>query len=370
MNAAEALVVYRFQMDDNASPLRWFGDRLELIDQRLLPRRIDWIPFGDAASVASAITTMVVRGAPAIGVAAAYGLALEARLAAARKLALPETMERAAELLRRSRPTAVNLAWAVDRMMRVLASCAALEPAAIAARLDEEACAIHAEDIAGNLRMGAFGAELLPDEATILTHCNAGALATGGYGTALGVIRAAHEHGKKIAVFADETRPYLQGSRLTAWELQQNGIDVTVITDSMAGHFFAKGTFDAVIVGADRIAANGDAANKIGTYTVAVLAHAHCVPFYVAAPVSTIDAQCPDGDGIPIEERSAAEVVETRGIGPDGEPASVMTAPEGVRVRHPAFDVTPARLITAIVTERGVLRPPYDKAIAALFEES
>ncbi len=357
-------------MDDNASPLRWFGDRLELLDQRLLPRQIDWVSCRDAASVATAITTMIVRGAPAIGVAAAYGLALEARLAATDSLPLAATLERAAETLRRSRPTAVNLAWAVDRMMRVFASYDAQGPAAIARRLEEEACAIHAEDIAGNRRMGAFGAALLPEGATVLTHCNAGALATGGYGTALGVIRAAHALGNRVAVFADETRPYLQGSRLTAWELQQDGIDVTVITDNMAGHFFAKGTFDAVIVGADRIAANGDAANKIGTYTVAVLAHAHGVPFYVAAPVSTIDPRCPRGDAIPIEERSAAEVVETRGIGPDGKHASVMTAPDGVRVRHPAFDVTPARLITAIITERGVLRPPYDDAIAALFEES
>jgi methylthioribose-1-phosphate isomerase len=218
--------------------------------------------------------------------------------------------------------------------------------------------------------MGAFGAALLPPGSTVLTHCNAGALATGGYGTALGVIRAARDAGKSIAVFADETRPYLQGSRLTAWELQRDGIDVTVITDSMAGHFFSKGTFDAVIVGADRIAANGDAANKIGTYSVAVLAQAHGVPFYVAAPMSTIDPRCPSGDAIPIEERSAEEVVETRGIGRDGRASSVVTAPDDVRVRHPAFDVTPARLITAIVTERGVIRPPYDRSIAALFEVS
>jgi len=369
MEAAEALVVYRFQMDENSSPLRWLGDRLEMLDQRLLPRRIEWISCRDAAGVAIGITTMVVRGAPAIGVAAAYGLALEARLAVERGASLSATLEPAAELLRRSRPTAVNLAWAVDRMMRLFSGLEALNPVAIVQRLADEACAIHAEDIAGNKRMGAFGAELLPDRATVLTHCNAGALATGGYGTALGVIRAARDAGKTIAVFADETRPYLQGSRLTAWELQRDGIDVTVITDSMAGHFFSKGTFDAVIVGADRIAANGDAANKIGTYSVAVLAHAHGVPFYVAAPLSTIDPQCPTGDAIPIEERSAAEVVETRGIGPDGKAATVMTAPDGVRVRHPAFDVTPARLITAIVTERGVLHPPYDRAIAALFEE-
>ncbi|MBI2212456.1 MAG: S-methyl-5-thioribose-1-phosphate isomerase [Acidobacteria bacterium] len=356
-------------MDENSSPLRWLGDRLEMLDQRLLPRRIDWISFTDAASVASAITTMVVRGAPAIGVAAAYGLALEARLAVMRGTPVRDALVPAAEILRRSRPTAVNLAWAVDRMMRAFDGLESLEPAAIAERLAAEACAIHAEDIEGNKRMGAFGAGLLPASSTVLTHCNAGALATGGYGTALGVIRAARDAGKTIAVFADETRPYLQGSRLTAWELQRDGIDVTVITDSMAGHFFSKGTFDAVIVGADRIAANGDAANKIGTYAVAVLANAHGVPFYVAAPLSTIDPDCATGAAIPIEERSANEVVETRGIGPDGKAASVVTAPDGVRVRHPAFDVTPARLITAIVTERGVLRPPYDAAIAALFQE-
>jgi methylthioribose-1-phosphate isomerase len=357
-------------MDENSSPLRWLGDRLEMLDQRLLPRRIEWIPCRDAASVAAGIRDMVVRGAPAIGVAAAYGLALEARIAAGRGISPGDALGPAAETLRHSRPTAVNLAWAVDRMMGVFAGLAGLDPAAVADRLAGEACAIHEEDVAGNRRMGAFGAALLPDSATVLTHCNAGALATGGYGTALGVIRAARDAGKSIAVFADETRPYLQGSRLTAWELQRDGIDVTVITDSMAGHFFSKGTFDAVIVGADRIAANGDAANKIGTYGVAVLAEAHGVPFYVAAPVSTIDPACPAGDAIPIEERSAAEVTETRGIGPDGRPATVVTAPDGTRVRHPAFDVTPARLITAIVTERGVLRPPYEASIAALFEES
>lgn len=356
-------------MDENSSPLRWLGDRLEMLDQRLLPRRIEWIPCRNATEVATGITTMIVRGAPAIGVAAAYGLALEARRAVERHAPLEVSLEPAAALLRRSRPTAVNLAWAVDRMMCVFSGLGAGDPVSIAESLAREACAIHTEDIEGNKRMGAFGAALLPESSTVLTHCNAGALATGGYGTALGVIRAARDSGKTIAVFADETRPYLQGSRLTAWELQRDGIDVTVITDSMAGHFFSKGTFDAVIVGADRIAANGDAANKIGTYSVAVLAATHGVPFYVAAPLSTIDPRCPSGDAIPIEERSAVEVVETRGVGPDGEMAVVMTAPEGVRVRHPAFDVTPARLITAIVTEQGVLRPPYDLAIARLFEE-
>lgn len=281
---------------------------------------------------------MVVRGAPAIGVSAAFGMAMASRRG--------DDLAVAAEVLKRSRPTAVNLAWAVDRMTRHDGDAVA------------EAERILEEDVAANMRMGRYGAELLGASATVLTHCNAGALATGGYGTALGVIRAAVESGKRIAVFADETRPYLQGARLTAWELQRDGIDVTLITDNMSGHFFQQKTFDAVIVGADRIAANGDAANKIGTYTVAVLANAHGIPFYVAAPVSTIDIQCPNGAEIPIEERSAREVTEIFGT---------RVAPEGVAVRHPAFDVTPARLITAIITERGVLRPPYTEAIRNVF---
>jgi len=279
-----------------------------------------------------------VRGAPAIGVAAAFGIALAAMRG--------DDVRAAAEELRRARPTAVNLAWAVDRMM-----CSGrLQPADLIA----EAQKIFDEDVAANRRIGRFGAELLGDSATVLTHCNAGALATAGYGTALGVIRAAVESGKHVAVFADETRPYLQGARLTAWELQQDGIDVTLITDNMAGHFFQQGRFDAVIVGADRIAANGDAANKIGTYTVAVLAKAHDVPFYIAAPISTVDIATADGTAIPIEERSAAEVTSIGGVA---------IAPDGISVRHPAFDVTPAALITAIITDRGVLRPPYQEAI-------
>ena len=276
---------------------------------------------------------MVVRGAPAIGVAAAYGMAMA------------RDLEAAARELKAARPTAVNLAWAVDLML------AANGDVAVAER-------IHREDVENCRTMGRFGAELLGATSTVLTHCNAGALATAGYGTALGVVRAAVESGKRVAVFADETRPYLQGARLTAWELQQDGIDVTVITDNMAGHFFQEGKFDAVIVGADRIAANGDAANKIGTYTVAVLANAHGIPFYVAAPLSTIDRACPNGAAIPIEERSAQEVVDINGS---------RVAPVGVSVRHPAFDVTPARLITAIITERGVLRPPYGEAIRNVF---
>jgi methylthioribose-1-phosphate isomerase len=318
-------------------PLRWAGRALELLDQRLLPNEETWKTCNTSKEVAGAIRDMVVRGAPAIGVAAAFGVALAALRG--------ENITEAAALLRAARPTAVNLSWAVDRMLRAHAR---------GADLVAEAEQILREDVEGNMRLGRFGAVLLGESSTVLTHCNAGALATGGYGTALGVIRAAVEGGKKVAVFADETRPYLQGARLTAWELQQDGIDVTVITDNMSGHFFQQGRFDAVIVGADRIAANGDTANKIGTYTLAVLANAHGVPFYVAAPVSTIDAACPNGTGIPIEERSAAEVVEAFGR---------RITPQGVAVRHPAFDVTPARLITAIITDRGVLRPPYEESI-------
>jgi methylthioribose-1-phosphate isomerase len=325
----------------HVEPIRWRGDALELLDQRLLPREVRYVALHDAHEVADAIRDMMVRGAPAIGVSAAFGVALAAQRG--------DDIDAAAAELRASRPTAVNLMWALDRMLR----------ARDASRdLTAEAEAMFREDVEACKRIGAYGAELLGNSVTVLTHCNAGALATAGYGTALGVIRAAVEGGKRVAVFADETRPYLQGARLTAWELHQEGIDVTLITDSMSGHFFQEGKFDAVIVGADRIAANGDTANKIGTYTVAVLAHAHGVPFYVAAPLSTIDVRCPTGAGIPIEERSAAEVTSIN---------NVSVAPEGIRVRHPAFDVTPARLITAIITDRGVLRAPYDESIREVF---
>lgn len=320
------------------TPLRWGGSSLFLLDQRLLPREEVWLEYETAAGVAEAIRSMVVRGAPAIGVTAAFGMAMAARAG--------ENLETAARTLKAARPTAVNLAWAVDRMLAHTG-----DPLAEAERILDE-------DVAANREIGRLGAELLGSTVTLLTHCNAGALATGGYGTALGVVRAAVESGRRVAVFADETRPYLQGARLTAWELQRDGIDVTLITDNMAGHFFQQGKFDAVVVGADRIAANGDVANKIGTYTVAVLAQAHEVPFYVAAPVSTVDPACPDGAAIPIEERSAGEVVDIYGS---------RVAPEGISVRHPAFDVTPARLVSAIITERGVLRAPYEISIARLF---
>ena len=318
-------------------PIRWTHEALQLLDQRKLPGEVVYVECRTAADVARAIRDMIVRGAPAIGVAAAFGLALASKR--------DDDISIAAEELRRARPTAVNLAWAVDRM---------LAAAARGEDLEREAQKMFDEDVESNRRIGRNGAALLGNRATLLTHCNAGALATAGYGTALGVVRAAVEAGKTIAVFADETRPYLQGARLTAWELQQDGIDVTLITDNMAGHFFQQGKFDAVVVGADRIAANGDTANKIGTYTVAVLASAHDVPFYIAAPWSTIDVNCPSGADIPIEERSATEVVEMFGR---------RVAPEGIAVRHPAFDVTPARLITAIITDRGVLRPPFGEAI-------
>jgi methylthioribose-1-phosphate isomerase len=344
-------------------PIRWDGDTLRLLDQRLLPREVVYREYQDPADVAEAIRSMVVRGAPAIGVAAAYGIALAARGDASLP-GLERRVTSAAALLKTARPTAINLAWAIDRMMACFRTAVPSgNLASIAATLGEEADAIFREDLEGNRRIGRYGSALLGESSTILTHCNAGALATAGYGTALGVVRAAREAGKKIAVFAGETRPYLQGARLTAWELQREGIDVTLITDNMAGHFFQKGTFDAVIVGADRIAANGDVANKIGTYTIAVLAQAHSVPFYVAAPVSTVDLDCPDGSAIPIEERSADEVVRALGWDEDGRQRRVDLAPEGIRVRHPAFDVTPASLITAIITDRGVVRPPFAQAL-------
>lgn len=357
-------------MNSSVHPIIWENGRLRLLDQRRLPHEIVYIENDTAAEVAEAIRAMVVRGAPAIGVCAAYGIALEAVRAATRTPGeCRQQLTKAAALLRASRPTAVNLGWALDRMMLRASDAidAGADGAELAHTLTAEAYAIFTEDLAANHRIGSLGGELLRDGATVLTHCNAGALATSGYGTALGVIRGAVEGGKKIAVFADETRPYLQGARLTAWELQQDGIDVTLITDNMSGHFLSKGTFDAVVVGADRIAANGDTANKIGTYMVAVLAQRHAVPFYVAAPFSTVDLACPDGDAIPIEERSAAEVIEATGIADDGTMRRVILAPRDVAARHPAFDVTPAELITAIITERGIARPPYADALRELW---
>jgi methylthioribose-1-phosphate isomerase len=313
-------------------PLRWKGDRLELLDQRLLPQATAYLTCRSAAEVAQAIRDMVVRGAPAIGCAAAFGIVLSK--------GTPESFE----ILARSRPTAVNLFWALERMKR-------------AQDLETEAKAIFAEDLDANRTMGKLGAELIAPQARVMTHCNAGALATAGYGTALGVIRAAQEAGKKISVVVDETRPYLQGARLTAWEMVQEGIPCTLVTDAMAGHLMSRGEVDVVVVGADRIAANGDVANKIGTYALAVLAKRHGIPFYVAAPLSSFDPTAPDGSSIPIEERPAAEVTGYGGV---------RWAPEGVSVRNPAFDITPAELITGIICEKGVVLAPSRERLQAL----
>jgi len=328
-----------------------------MLDQRRLPVEVVFERYGTPDGVADAIRTMVVRGAPAIGIAAAYALVLLAKeqRGDARSFLLANGI--AGRVLSSTRPTAVNLAWAIARMARRAADVAALDPDARLAAMQAEAEAIHREDVLACKAMGALGAKDVPDGATILTHCNAGALATGGYGTALGVVRAAHALGKKVRVLASETRPYLQGARLTAFELHRDGIPVDVITDSMAGHFFARSAIDFVVVGADRIAANGDVANKIGTYTHAVLASVHGVPFTVAAPLSTLDPATPTGDSIPIEERSRAEVAS---IG-----SHVLVA-DGIGVRHPAFDVTPARLVDAVYTERGVFRPKLGETFAIL----
>ncbi|MGH8703259.1 MAG: S-methyl-5-thioribose-1-phosphate isomerase [Burkholderiales bacterium] len=341
--------------------LRWRESKLELLDQRLLPARVEFVACATALEVADAIRAMVIRGAPAIGCAAAYGIALEAiRLKDATPVAFSSGMEQAFDALAASRPTAVNLFWALERMRRIVEAAGQSYPPVIAARLLDEAQRIVSADIAANRAMGAHGAALIADGARVFTHCNAGALATAGHGTALGVIRSAVEAGKRISVIAGETRPFLQGARLTAWELKQDGIPVTLIIDGMAGHLMSRGEVDAVIVGADRIAANGDVANKIGTYMVAVLARRHEIPFYVAAPLSTIDRKLANGDAIPIEERGPAEV---RGF------AGQEWAPPGVAVRNPAFDITPAGLVTALITEKGVTGEPDRDKIAALFGE-
>ena len=340
--------------------IEWKDDAIVMIDQRKLPASEVYVTCKTAKDVAKAITTMVIRGAPAIGVAAAMGIALGMRRSSATGTKQFTTeFQKTCELLARTRPTAVNLFWAIERMKRTFAEAAQGGRSAteIAHRLEVEARAIHDEDIASCRAMGAHGASLVPESANILTHCNAGALATAGYGTALGVIRAAAEQGKRVAVLADETRPFLQGARLTAWELVKDGIDTTVITDNMSGAMMHLGRVDLVVVGADRIAANGDVANKIGTYSVAVLAKEHGIPFYVAAPISTIDLATPDGSRIPIEERNSREVTHV---------GSSRLTPEGAHVRNPAFDVTPARYVTAIITERGIARAPYTESLARL----
>jgi len=338
------------------------GDVVVMIDQRKLPAEEVYVRCKTAAEVARAIRTMVIRGAPAIGVSAAMGIALGMRQCKAtgtQKFAAE--FHRICDLMAATRPTAVNLFWAIDRMKRTFSAAALAGESVdqIKDRLDREADLIHDEDLASCRAMGAFGAEVVPDEARILTHCNAGALATAGYGTALGVIRGAVEKGKRVTVIADETRPFLQGARLTAWELVRDGIQTTVITDNMTAALMNQGKVDLVVVGADRIAANGDTANKIGTYGVAVLAREHNIPFYVAAPLSTIDLQTPDGSHIPIEERNKKEVTHVAGS---------QLAPDGALVWNPAFDVTPHRFIAGIITERGIFRAPYSESLRRAFE--
>lgn len=341
--------------------LRWRADKLEMIDQRILPMRFEYLSYANAVEVAEGIRSMVVRGAPAIGCAAAYGVALQALAHQNQdKARFDEAMKHGYEVLAASRPTAVNLFWALQRMKIFHQAQSGLSQTQLAAALLALAHEISAEDVRINRAMGAYGAALLPDGARVLTHCNAGALATAGHGTALGVFRSAVEAGKRISVFADETRPFLQGARLTAWEMVQENIPVTLITDNMAGHLMKCGEIDAVVVGTDRVAANGDVANKIGTYMVAVLAQRHNIPFYVACPLSTIDMQLPNGDAIPIEERSPDEVT---GFG------NQRWAPVGVQVRNPAFDVTPAELVSALITEKGAIHRPDLEQLQKLMDK-
>jgi len=335
--------------------IQWTPAGVVMIDQTKLPLREEYVTCRTYEDVAAAIRDMVIRGAPAIGVAAAMGVALGVLHADERDL--DAQVEHICDTLARTRPTAVNLFWALDRMKKVYRSLRGLPIAEIRERLAREAQQVRLEDIAINQAIGRHGADLVPDGKTVLTHCNAGALATAGYGTALGVIRAAVEAGKKVDVFADETRPFLQGARLTVWELQQDHIPATLITDNMAGHFLKSGRIGCVVVGADRIAANGDVANKIGTYSVAVLAKENQVPFFVAAPISTLDLSLRSGDEIPIERRPDSEVTHLFGAA---------VAPEGTAVENPAFDVTPNRYVTAIITERGVARAPYTESLREL----
>ena len=340
----------------------WQGDAIVMVDQRKLPGQEIYVRCRSAQEVARAIRTMVIRGAPAIGVAAAMGIALGMQRSTARGTRqFAVEFQKICDMMAATRPTAVNLFWAIDRMKAAFADGAQAgeSPEEIARRLEREARAIHDEDGAACRAMGSFGAAVVPDGARVLTHCNAGALATAGYGSALGVVRAAVEQGKRVAVFADETRPFLQGSRLTAWELVREGISTTVITESMAGPLMRAGDIAMVVVGADRIAANGDTANKIGTYTVAVLAHEHKIPFYVAAPLSTIDLATPDGERIPIEERDQREVTHL---------GSARLTPEGAKIRNLAFDVTPHRYIAGFITERGIFTPPFDESLPRAFE--
>lgn len=342
--------------------LEWTDAGVRFIDQTKLPTEESYVTCKNYEQVADAIRTMIVRGAPAIGVAAAMGIALGVQNSKAENVGeLKSDLDKTCEVMSKTRPTAVNLFWAIRRMQEKFETLRVRPLTQIKHALVEEAKRMHAEDIAANQAMGLNGATLMPATGGVLTHCNAGALATCGYGTALGVIRAAVEQGKKIHVYADETRPFLQGSRLTAWELMKDGIPTTVISDNMAGSMMKQGKIGAIVVGADRIAANGDVANKIGTYSVAILAKEHGIPFYVAAPFSTIDMATADGSGIPIEQRNPKEVTHIGGRS---------IAPEGVQVENPAFDVTPAKYVTAIITERGIARAPYPDSLKRLLPQA
>ena len=344
-------------------PVKWSDEGVLMLDQRLLPTEEVWLTLRTYNEVADGIRDMVVRGAPAIGVSAAYGIALGAKQFVGTNVDdLEEELNYICDVIGQTRPTAVNLFWAIDRMKRTFAAAKAdgKSISEIKEILIVDSKAIHEEDIESQRLIALFGGELLESDSTVLTHCNAGALATGGvWGTALGVIRGAVNQGKNIHVFADETRPYLQGARLTAWELKEDNIPVTLITDNMSGYMMKEGRVQAVVVGSDRIAANGDVANKIGTYMVAVLAKEHGIPFYVAAPLSTVDLNCPTGKEIPIEERDTREVSHIKGI---------QLAPEGIMIDNPAFDVTPNRFVTAIITEKGVARAPFVESLKKQFE--
>ncbi len=351
-------------MNLNIIPVKWTDEGVAMLDQRLLPNEEKWLMLKTYTDVAAGIRDMVVRGAPAIGVSAAYGIALGAKQFVGTNIDdLEDELEYVSEVLGKTRPTAVNLFWAIDRMKRTFqqAKAEGKSVSEIKQVLLQDAKAIHDEDIESQRLIAKFGGELIEDNSTVLTHCNAGALATGGvWGTALGVIRGAVDQGKHVSVIADETRPYLQGARLTAWELLQDDIPVTLITDNMSGHVMKKGRVQAVVVGSDRIAANGDVANKIGTYMVAVLAKRHGIPFYVAAPLSTVDMNCPTGEQIPIEERNIREITHVQDI---------QLAPDGIDVSNYAFDVTPNELVSAIITEKGVARAPSTESLKKQFED-
>lgn len=344
--------------EKNIETLRWVDNHLEMIDQRVLPEEFNYIEFNNASSVAEGIKSMVVRGAPAIGCAAAYGVALEAiQFKDLNKKEFIKVLNEGCKVLIQSRPTAINLFWAINRMQAIIRNSKEKSSRELAYLLLDEAHKIHEDDIKINQKMGRYGADLLPNKGNVLTHCNAGALATAGHGTALGVIRSAVESGKNISVIADETRPFLQGARLTAWEMIHEGIPVTLISDNMSGHLMSNGEIDAIIVGTDRVAGNGDVANKIGTYMVAVLAKRHNIPFYVACPISTIDRSIDSGAEIPIEERPKSEVTGYQ---------NSQWAAKGVNVRNPAFDITPFDLVTALITEKGVIKKPNAKKIKLL----